>query len=550
MDCRTECQMLLYGKDRRASGYSTRGERLRFHLNEHFSHPNTPYARKETVMYLIGYDIGSSSIKATLLDAETGKTVTAATSPAREMAIDAPRPGWAEQHPDTWWKHVVLATGMILHRAGIDPSAISAIGISYQMHGLVIVDRDRNVLRPSIIWCDSRAVEIGNRAFRELGEEACLRRLLNSPGNFTASKLRWVRENEPELFGKIHKAMLPGDYIAMRMTGDISTTPSGLSEGIMWDYIEGGPADMVLDYYGIPREMLPTVKPTFAVQGEMTSPAAAELGLRAGIPVAYRAGDQPNNALSLSVLHPGEIAATAGTSGVVYGVTDTAAYDPLSRVNPFVHVTHTGTAPRYGVLMCINGTGILNSWLKHNCAPESMDYPEMNDTAAAIRPGSDGLTVIPYGNGAERTLENQETGAAVLGLSLTTHTQAHLLRAGQEGIVFAFRYGLEIMKEMGVPVETVRAGHANMFLSPVFRDAFAASVKAAVELYDTDGSQGAARGAGIGAEVFPSPAEAFAGLQAIEIIKPDETLIPAYDEAYERWKEYLMNVTNRRSADT
>jgi len=500
-------------------------------------------------MYLLGYDIGSSSVKATLLDAGTGKAVASAASPDRELPIDAPRPGWAEQHPDVWWEHVRLTTAKILSAPGVSPADIHAVGISYQMHGLVVVDDRNRVLRPSIIWCDSRAVDIGDAAFREIGEDTCLKRLLNSPGNFTASKLKWVKENEPDVYGRIHKAMLPGDYIAMRMTGEISTTPSGLSEGIMWDYRAGGLADIVLDHYGISRDLIPEVRPTFSVQGEMTAGAAGELGLRKGIKIAYRAGDQPNNALSLNVLDPGEIAATAGTSGVVYGVADTPAYDPESRVNPFVHVTHTETNPRYGVLMCINGTGILNSWLKHNCVPGGWDYGAMNDGAGEIPPGSDGVTVVPYGNGAERTLGNRDIGAAVFGLSFTTHDRRHLLRAAQEGIVFAFRYGLEIMRGMGVTAETVRAGRANMFLSPVFREAFATVADAVVELYDTDGSQGAARGAGIGAGVYSRPRDAFAGLTSIETIEPVISRAGAYREAYDRWASHVGAMLEGRSRE-
>ena len=492
-------------------------------------------------MHLMGYDIGSSSVKATLLDAGTGAVAAAATSPEKELAIVAVQPGWAEQDPRTWWEHVDIATAEVLDRSGVDPASIAAVGISYQMHGLVIVDDHRNVLRPSIIWCDSRAVEIGERAFREIGEETCLTRFLNSPGNFTASKLRWVRENEPDIYRKIHKAMLPGDYIAMRLTGEIATTPSGLSEGIMWDFPAEGIAGRVLEYYDIDPSLLPGVRPTFSVQGELTSSAASELGLAAGIPVAYRAGDQPNNALSLNVLHPGEIAATAGTSGVVYGVIDRPAHDPQSRVNTFVHVNHTPDSPHYGVLLCINGTGILNSWLKHQCSGPDTAYEQMNAEAAEVPPGSEGLMVLPFGNGAERTLANRDIAASVHGLRFTTHDRRHLLRAGQEGIVFAFRYGLEIMAGMGVTARTVRAGRANMFLSPVFGETFATVSDAVVELYETDGSQGAARGAGIGAGIYRTAEEAFAGLRRTGVIEPNLTQTAAYRDAYESWVELLTS---------
>jgi xylulokinase len=491
---------------------------------------------------LLGYDVGSSSIKATLMDAETAKVLATATSPEKELDIIAQKLGWAEQQPSVWWKHVVKATNSISAQlqkgTGCSMSDVEAIGISYQMHGLVAVDKNKEVLRSSIIWCDSRAVPIGEKAAMEIGEEKCLERLLNLPGNFTASKLKWVMENEPEVYSKIHKIMLPGDYIAMKMTGEIRTTPSGLSEGIMWDFQKHGLADLLLDYYGISSDLIAEVVPTFSVQGELTKEAAEELGLKVGTKISYRAGDQPNNALSLNVLNPGEIAATAGTSGVVYGISDSGDYDPKSRVNTFVHVNYSSEQPRYGVLLCLNGTGILNSWLKHNAAG-TIDYDEMNELAGRVEVGCDGLVVLPYGNGAERTLENRNIGASVHGLNFNTHNRAHLLRAAQEGIVFALNYGLGIMRQAGVQPKKVRAGHANMFLSPLFGEAFATVTQSVVELYNTDGSQGAARGAGIGAGIYKDRKDAFVGLKPVKTIEPNEKLASAYQQAYEIWENVL-----------
>lgn len=499
-------------------------------------------------MYLIGYDVGSSSIKASLIETATGQLVAQAVSPARELEIQAPQPGWAEQDPRLWWQHLQKATATMGKTSGVRLKEVEAIGVSYQMHGLVCLDKANRVLRPAIIWCDSRAVEIGEHAFAELGRERCLTRLLNSPGNFTASKLRWVKENEPQLFGQIHRVMLPGDYIALRLTGELNTTPCGLSEGILWDFPDNDIAGFLLDYYEIPAGLIPPLVGNFSVQGMLTEQAASELGLPAGIPLAYRAGDQPNNALSLNVLNPGEIAATAGTSGVVYGVGQETAYDPQSRVNTFVHVNHTKTAPRYGILLCINGTAILNSWLKHNTmtvGDSSLSYPDMNEVAARAPIGSEGLVILPFGNGAERSLRNRNPGASLHGLNFNTHDRSHLLRAAQEGIVFALNYGIRIMQDLGVEVKTVRAGYANMFLSPLFGEAFAAVTGARVELYNTDGSQGAARGAGIGAGIY-TPKTAFAGLKAIETVEPEQSKSAAYLEAYQRWLEKLGGLTSSR----
>jgi len=490
-------------------------------------------------MFLLGYDVGTSSIKATLMDADTQQVLASATAPAKEMEIIAHQVGWAEQHPQMWWENVKAATGDILATAQIDVADIEAIGITYQMHGLVTVDENLEPLRPAIIWCDSRAVQIGDEAADQIGRQKCLERLLNHPGNFTATKLKWVMENEPDIYRRIYKIMLPGDYIAMMMTGEAVTTASGLSEAILWDFKGNYLSQTVLDYLGISPELLCATVDTFCVQGRLTQKAAAELGLKAGTKVAYRAGDQPNNAFSLNVLNPGEIAATAGTSGVVYGIADKPNYDDKSRVNTFIHVNHRANDPRYGVLLCVAGTGILNSWLKHNVMGTGDDYDRMNELADKVPVGSDNLVILPYGNGAERTLENKNIGASINGLNFNSHSRAHLLRAAQEGIVFALKYGLEIMHDMGIEVKTVRAGNANMFLSPLFGKAFATVTAATVELYNTDGSQGAARGAGIGAGAYKDFSEAFSGLKKLKTIEPDPTLKAQYSEAYQRWFSVL-----------
>jgi len=487
--------------------------------------------------YLLGYDVGSSSVKAALLDVDTGAPVASATSPEKEMAISAPQPGWAEQHPELWWEQVIKATRKLRPRGAAHLKRVQAVGISYQMHGLVVVDKNRRVLRPAIIWCDSRAVGIGEQAWREIGPQRCLTRLLNSPGNFTASKLKWVQLHEPEIFSRIDKVMLPGDYIALRLSGEIRTTPSGLSEAILWDYQKQGLADLLLDYYGLPGSLLPQVVPSFSVQGQVSAAAAEELGLEQGLPVAYRGGDQPNNAFSLNVLGPGEIAATAGTSGVVFAVGTRAAYDPKSRVNTFVHVNHSAALPRYGILLCLNGTGALYSWLRRLLSSGGgiCDYEAMNRQAAEVPIGAGGLVVLPYGNGAERTLENRTLGALIQGLEFNLHQGPHLLRAAQEGIVFALNYGLQIMKEMGLEVRTVRAGRTNMFQSALFGEAFATVTGTPVELYNTDGAQGAARGAGLGAGIYKDFKEAFRGLKAVSSLEPEAEKIAPYQEAYERW---------------
>jgi len=491
--------------------------------------------------YLLGYDIGSSSIKASLVQSDSGKIVASATSPAQELPMKAPQEGWAEQHPDLWWEHLTKATQQLRQSNTEELQQVIAIGISYQMHGLVVVDKQQQVLRPSIIWCDSRAVNIGEQAFQSLGQDWCLSHLLNSPGNFTASKLRWVQENEPQIYEKIYKIMLPGDFIAMKLTGEINTTVSGLSEGVFWDFKADSPSDTLLNHYQIDQSLIPEQVPTFGGQGQVQSAVAEELGLPANILVAYRAGDQPNNALSLNVLQPGEVATTAGTSGVIYGVSDQLEYDAQSRVNSFAHVNYSQESPRYGILACVNGTGILNSWLKHQLLLDQLSYEEMNQRAQQAPIGSEGVVVLPFGNGAERPLANAEIGAHISGLEFNSHSTAHVLRAAQEGIVFALKYSLDIMQKMGVQASRVKAGKANMFLSPIFREAFANTTGATIELYDTDGAAGAARGAGIGAGAYTDAQEAFSHLQQIDLIEPDSEKQSVYAEAYNHWLTVLKH---------
>lgn len=495
--------------------------------------------------YLLGFDVGSSSVKASLVDADSGVCVASAFYPEKEAPILAVKAGWAEQEPQMWWDNAKLSLKKVMSDASVNGEDIKAIGISYQMHGLVCVDKQMQVLRPSIIWCDSRAVPYGERAFESIGAEKCLSHLLNSPGNFTAAKLAWVKNNEPEVFDKIYKIMLPGDYIAMRLSGVANTTISGLSEGMFWDFKNKDTAGFLLDYFGFDKSLIADIVPTFSIQCEVSASAAAELGLKAGTPISYRAGDQPNNALSLNVFNPGEIASTAGTSGVVYGVLGDVNYDKRSRVNTFAHVNYTKDLDRLGVLLCINGTGILNAWVRRTVAPEGVSYSDMNDMMASVPIGSEGVTIIPFGNGAERVLENKEIGCSIHGINFNKHDKAHIMRAAQEGIVFSFCYGMEVMQQMGMNISKIHAGKANMFLSEIFRNTLAGVSGATIELYETDGSVGAAKGAGMGCGIYKDNNEAFATLKKLSVIEPDEKHRTEYLNAYSSWKEKLQQVMSK-----
>jgi xylulokinase len=489
-------------------------------------------------MLLLGIDLGTSSIKVSVIDVETQQWIASAQFPEEEVGITSLQVGWAEQSPETWWKNIREAIKKINATRKYDPKDIRAIGIGYQMHGLVLVDKRQNVLRDSIIWCDSRAVEVGNEALSAIGTDICACSLLNSPGNFTASKLGWVKRNEPKIYEQVDKMMLPGDFVGMKLTGDITTTPSALSEGIFWDFAKEEVSRDVMKHFGFNTDMVPKVRPVFSCHGNLREVVAKELSLKPGIPVSYKAGDQLNNAVSLNVFQPGEVAATAGTSGVIYAMTDKLFADKFSRVNAFAHVNHASNQRRLGVLLCINGTGIMNRWTRDLSAS---DYKVMNELASHVNPGSDGLLVFPFGNGAERIFENKIIGAHILNIDLNKHSKAHIFHAVQEGIVFSFKYGLEIMKENGIKPSVMRVGRANMFLSDLFAKAFVNTTNIPVEMYNSDGSVGAAIGAGIGAGIYSSTEQAFRRFQMIGRVDPSEQAAQ-YENFYTNWKNELLKM--------
>lgn len=487
-------------------------------------------------MLLLGIDLGTSSIKVSVVDATSQKCIVSVQYPESEAPIKSIKKGWAEQSPSQWWNDAKQAI-LKAHASKLyDPKNIAAIGIAYQMHGLVVMDKNWQVLRDSIIWCDSRAVETGNKAFENLGSDYCMSCLLNSPGNFTASKLAWVKENEPETYDKIDKIMLPGDYLAFQLTGQLTTTASALSEGILWDFQSNQLSKKLMDYFGFSNSLIPSIQPVFSIHGGLKKELAEELNLKAGISVSYKAGDQLNNALSLNVLQPGEVAATAGTSGVIYSVTDQLFHDPYSRVNPFVHVNHSAENKRLGVLLCINGTGIMNKWIRQMTS-EHESYASLNLKAAQIVAGSDGLLIFPFGNGAERMFQNKLINAHINNIDLNKHTKWHLVRATQEGIAYAFKYGLDLMAENGLRPKMIRAGKANMFLSDVFTKTLVNSTGVPIQLYENEGSIGAAIGAGIGAGIYKNSEEAFREFRPLSTIEPDQSSL--YKELYLAWKSEL-----------
>lgn len=493
-------------------------------------------------MYFLGIDIGSSSIKLSVLDADKERIIATVSVPDFEMEINAQRFGWAEQDPDSWWAYVKDGLSQLKSKEHIDLKKIKGIGIAYQMHGLVLTDENLNPVRPSIIWCDSRAAEIGNELFDSIGHDTCRGQLLGSPGNFTASKLKWVKRHEKQTYERAKHMMLPGDFIAAKLSGIPQTTSSGLSEAALWDFSKGQLAHEILEHMNISRSLIPEVVPTFGHQASIDPKVAQELGLSPEAKITYRAGDQPNNALSLNVLNPGEIATTAGTSAVVYAVSDQNASDPKGRINTFLHVSDTPEQKRNGLLGNINGSGILYQWLRKLVShgnSELVSYDFLNKEAASVAPGSQGLRFYPFGNGVERIFNNKEVNSGVENLNFNIHQPAHLIRAACEGIVYAMNYAFDVIKSLGTSGEVVRAGKANLFLSPIFREVFCNTTQATLELYNTSGAEGAARGAAYGYGFYSQLSQAMTNLERLETIEPTPGLSNQYQELYEQWKSNI-----------
>ena len=441
-------------------------------------------------MFNIGLDIGTSFVKVALTEINSGKAIDLISYPEKEQDIISIKNGWAEQDPNVWWQNSCEAIRLLINRNNINPVNIKGVGVSYQMHGLVMVDSSGKCLRNSIIWCDDRAVDIGKKAYYDLGNQFCVENLLNSPANFTASKLKWIKDNESELFSKIYKIMLPGDYIAYKLSGKINTTKSGLSEGIFWDYKKDKISTELLNYYGIKESIFPEIVPSFGYQCCVDEKGANDTGLTPNTPINYRAGDQPNNALSLNVLTPGQIAATAGTSGVIYAVSSNILTSESERINNFIHVSNDDNLI-IGKLLCINGAGIQYSKLKNDLNIES--YDEMNEMSNIPPVGSSNLIYLPFGNGSERMLNNKNIGSKLINFDQNVHEDSFVIRSTLEGIAFAFVYGMQILIKDGVKPVNIRAGNDNLFRSNVFGETIATLLNLNIEIYETTGAIGASR---------------------------------------------------------
>ncbi len=476
----------------------------------------------------LGIDIGSSSVKVALIDRE-GRAIAEVREPSQEMPMKSLQAGWAEQDPEMWWQYTCEAIEKITSQ--LETSDILSIGLAHQMHGLVLVDQQGNLLRDAIIWCDSRAVPYGSLLADHIGTKQCLDSMLNLPGNFTASKLAWIREHEPDIYKKIACVMLPGDYICYRLTGELSTTAGNLSEGCFWDFKGHRLSPKILEALGLSIDHFPAILQCMDNHG-VTRGQIDINGLPDEIPVCYKAGDQPNNAYALGVTEPGQVAGTGGTSGVIYAVTDKLVADPSQAVNSFAHFNHSSKTSRIGILLCINSVGILYAWMRRMLG--DLSYGHMEELASRAPVGSDGLAIIPFGNGAERMLGNQPSSASIHGIQLNRHDQSHLIRAALEGLAFSYAHGIEKMRALGVEIHHFRVGNDNLFQSEIFAQSLADLSQCEIEVIECSGAVGAARGGAHGG------GHQLAIQDQIHFTYSPRPLSDSLSEAYQQWSDILQ----------
>ena len=315
----------------------------------------------------------------------------------------------------------------------------------------------------------------------------------------------------------------------------MTTTKTGLSEGMLWDYKNNSVADFLLKYYEIDSSLIPKIVPTFGFQCKLNKKGSSECGLLEDIPIYYRAGDQPNNALSLNVLNPGEIAATAGTSGVVFAVTDNVKTNESERINNFLHV-NINNSISLGKLLCINGAGIQYAKLKNELNINS--YDEMNKLSSVVEVGSKQLTYLPFGNGSERMLNNINVGSKMLNFDINIHKKEHVIRATLEGIAFAFVYGMQILINDGVKPKVIRAGNDNLFKSKVFGETISTLINTDIEIYETTGAFGAARAVDLRNRDFNKFENNIIENDFLRTFSPQPNLND-YKNAYNLWVEKL-----------
>jgi xylulokinase len=449
--------------------------------------------------YFLGIDIGTGGTRALVID-ESGKVISSSAEEHRPFA--SPHIGWAEQDPADWWRACGLATRKVLTQSGICSEQIACVGFSGQMHGAVLLDSQGQVVRPALIWCDVRTQKQADELTATIGAER-LRQLTCNPAlpNFTLTKCLWVRENEPENWGRVRSLMLPKDYVRYRLTGERATDLADASGTLLLDVAHRRWSQEILDFVQMDSALLPALYESPEICGRVSEAGAAATGLLSGTPVVAGAGDQAAGAIGIGVVSPGAVSATIGTSGVVLAATNLPALDPEGRVHSFCH----GLANRWLVMGVTQAAGLSLRWFRDQFGAingHTDSYEDLTRMAAKVPAGSDGLLWAPYLMG-ERTPYLDATARGMLVGLTASHTRAHVVRAILEGVAFSLRDTFTIFDQIDVPVKSIRLGGGGA-RSALWRQIQADVYGHAVETVAVEegAAYGAAILAGVGAKVW------------------------------------------------
>ena len=485
--------------------------------------------------YYLGLDIGTSGTKA-LLITEDGRHVASDTA---EYPLSTPRPQWAEQDPEDWWQAVLLTTKSVLRKANIGGEEVAGIGLSGQMHGSVFLDRDNNVLRPALLWCDQRTQAECDWITAQVGHDALVEHISNPVlTGFTAPKIVWLRNHERETYDKVVKVLLPKDYIRFKLTGVHATEVSDASGTALLDVKNRRWSEEVLGAAGIPRTFMPECAESIEITGHVHAEAAALTGLAQGTPVAGGGGDQAAGAVGSGIVETGIVSSTVGTSGVVFAYSDTPATDPHLRVHTFCHAV-PGKWHTMGVVLSAGGS---LRWLRDTFfQPEGVvarttggdPYALMAEGARHVPPGAEGLIFLPYLTGERTPYPDASARGAFFGITLR-HKRQHFTRAVLEGVAFALNDTFQIFEEIGVPITQVRASGGGA-KSDVWRQIHADVTGHPHETLSVDEGPalGAALLAAVGTGAYPTVAEAcHAAIQTGARTEPDVAAHTAYGKYY------------------
>lgn len=495
--------------------------------------------------YLIGIDLGTSGVKTVLFD-ESGKPVASSTV---EYPLYQPNLGWAEQDPEDWWKGTCESINNVMLKSGVNKQDVKGVGLSGQMHGAVLLDKNDKVLRKAIIWCDQRSAAECDQITQLVGKERLIEITANPAlTGFTASKVMWVKNNEPQIFEKIAKILLPKDYIRLRLTGEYATEVSDASGMQFMNIAQRKWSSEVLGKLEISESMLGKMYESQEVTGKVTASAAAITGLNEGTIVVGGAGDQAAGAVGNGIVKPGVVSSTIGTSGVVFAYTDKLTIDPLGRVHTFCHAVPN----TYHIMGVTQGAGLSLKWFRDNfCMEELMTaelsnidvYKLLDAEAENITPCSDGLVYLPYLMGERTPHLDPDARGVFFGLT-AKHTKPHFVRSIMEGVTYSLRDCLEIIRGMGVEVSEVRAsggGGKSKIWRQMQADVFGTNIN---RIFSDEGpALGVAILAGVGAGIYDSVPQACSNVIKVkDSLPPISENIKKYDDFYKLYVQLYKSL--------